>query len=741
MEVEQALQAFVEKWQLDSKAIDSLSVLSPEQLVVVIQGFDPGAGTRNVNAKLAGFIKSKVSGAGKGSATQSHATPVDEEALAAFIGQWQLDEKSVATLLSLSPENKQRAITSFAPSDTTANINAKFMGWVRSLGSGSGGNSVSSFAGGGRAQASFDDGLLIDAFVEQWGVDQSCKEMLINLSPEIRTGVITDFSPGADTTNVNAKLMTFAKKRAQMMGGGTNRGNGGMQSFFDDGSMVEAFVVNWGLDESCRTLLHSLPPDVKMSTINEFNPGSDTTNVNAKLMTFAKRKVQLMGRSGSMGTGSAAHAGQQMVTTFHGRGYGSQGGGNEMQLSAFVNQWGLDQGSQAALRGASADVQQYVMAQFAPNGSTRNVNAVFMTFMKGAMRDMQGSGGGMAGMGGMGGHMGGMSGQMPGGGHNVTGDLEADLTNFIYHWGLDEGALELMMSLPDDKIVGVMQAFNPPPGTQNVNAMLHSFVKGRLSKGEKGGGKGASLGGTSSDMRIQQFAMQWGLDEKSQQMLSGMSEQQLDAVFQNFAPSRDTVNVDAKLRSFVKANFESNPLGAAQMQAGGTKRTYNTAFQATQGGVQPHDVEIFCQTWGVDEGCRAKLMSLDEETLRGVLTDFAPGGATQNVNAKLTSFIKNRSAGKGPGKGHGSEAPGMYGGGYAGGMWPSQNPIDEFVSKWGLDEKSRAALQGLDEGTLLRVFQGFDPAPSTRNKDAKLAMWLKSIPAADGAGFKRQRMS
>eukprot|EP00746_Dinoflagellata_sp_MGD_P055432 gnl/MRDRNA2_/MRDRNA2_24119_c0_seq1.p1 gnl/MRDRNA2_/MRDRNA2_24119_c0~~gnl/MRDRNA2_/MRDRNA2_24119_c0_seq1.p1 ORF type:complete len:162 (+),score=21.81 gnl/MRDRNA2_/MRDRNA2_24119_c0_seq1:60-545(+) len=135
----QLILQFAERWGLDKMSIRYLYTLSPEQIAVVLQDFNPPSDTRNVNAKLAVFIKSMTTENRQGLQTSMPDTSMNMEMLQEFVGRWQFDQKAINALRSLSPSDMHKVMTSFAPSADTTNVNARLMKWIGFVTSESGG--------------------------------------------------------------------------------------------------------------------------------------------------------------------------------------------------------------------------------------------------------------------------------------------------------------------------------------------------------------------------------------------------------------------------------------------------------------------------------------------------------------------------------------------------------------------------------------------------------------------------
>eukprot|EP00931_Biecheleriopsis_adriatica_P070903 TRINITY_DN4473_c0_g1_i3.p1 TRINITY_DN4473_c0_g1~~TRINITY_DN4473_c0_g1_i3.p1 ORF type:complete len:400 (-),score=79.20 TRINITY_DN4473_c0_g1_i3:112-1311(-) len=337
--------------------------------------------------------------------------------------------------------------------------------------------------------------------------------------------------------------------------------------------MAAAFANTWGLDERSRSFLESLPDEVFGAVINNFNPPEGTRNIDAKLTAFARKTAAEMGLS-EVGQGAKAS-----------------------ELEQFISRWGLDEASEKLLRGQSESHIIDIMKSFDPPESTRNVNAMFCTFVRGS----RGSGGGSV--------------------------LDGAISKFVKYWGLDEASEQLLRGQSAEVINDVLQSFDPPPNTRNVSAVFSAFLRGG----------GSSIRQSSSGRlrgHVGGFVNRWGLDESCVALLQGLSPEAQDAVICSFNPGLGTQNVSAKFTSFVRG-MDKAPVSS--LPGYGKTGQRNSDAQVTR----------FIKRWGLDDVSESALLQLQSEQLKQVMQDFAPPPDTHNINAKLMSFLKSVVTGAG----------------------------------------------------------------------------------------------
>merc|ERR1719193_2561014 len=76
-----------------------------------------------------------------------------------------------------------------------------------------------------------------------------------------------------------------------------------------------------------------------------------------------------------------------------------------------------------------------------------------------------------------------------------------------------------------------------------------------------------------------------------------------------------------------------------------------------------------------------------------------------------------------------------------GGRASGGDAVAAFIAQWDLDHRSEDMLRGLPEDLLQRVLSSFEPDRNTRNRNARLASWVKILQGESGPDRKRPRLS
>lgn len=138
---------------------------------------------------------------------------------------------------------------------------------------------------------------------------------------------------------------------------------------------INQFVQNWTLDARSQQLMESLPLEVQATVIAGFNPPADTRSRDAKLNAFVRNVQQTQGQ-----TLGVTVPGQQVAWI---AGASATDPSTGALVAEFVNKWGLDEVSSKLLLGQDPGYVREVTQSFNPPADTRNVNAIFIKFMRG----------------------------------------------------------------------------------------------------------------------------------------------------------------------------------------------------------------------------------------------------------------------------------------------------------------------------------------------------------------------
>lgn len=464
------LEQFISTWGIDGDAQAALMQLEPGPLERILTSFAPKPGTRDVNRLLHGFIKS-VSGGGNGGregraagrsldvvaaqhaaaaaqaeARRAAAAAADAAAEAAaaeaqaFAMQWDLDESAESALLQLPKHLQDRLMKEFQPRPGTRDVNRLFHGFVRSVQAGlpqaaahrggaaaalaappkpaagprviparGGFNARSGFSSipkrppapprppMGQPQLSYGDLASLQAWVAQWGLDDSAHHSLLQLEPAMQARVMQEFVPKPGTRDVNRLFHGFmrsvndpASSRTRAVGRIVPPPGRSKVEVPADGSL-QSFCDTWGLDESCLSALSQLDPQVQLQVLQDFAPKAQTQDVSRLFHGFlrsvqSRASVQPRASNGkgravsALITDSFAAAGGYVIAGKHAAFTGEVPSAEE--VDTFMQAWELDESCSSSFQSQSPEVQRRVLDHFRPRPGTRDVRSLFHGFIR-----------------------------------------------------------------------------------------------------------------------------------------------------------------------------------------------------------------------------------------------------------------------------------------------------------------------------------------------------------------------
>lgn len=395
---------------------------------------------------------------------------------------------------------------------------------------------------------------------------------------------------------------------------------------------IQKYAQTIGLDETATTMLQNLAPEFQEEVYRTFS-SEGSTNVSARLVTFCKRLVQRVTEGG--GGGAVG------VDT------------DRAQMEEFCSNWGLDDRSRVCMESASQPVREYVYANFKTDENTKSVNALFMSFMKGAKnfeantssrqsevfaprhsRDQHVH-------------------HRATHGYARASRMEETLchmASFIRKFKLDSEASALLLELTDDIRETVMDSFQPPlqdEYSRLFTSFAHSRLRMRGSHAqpplqqhfESGRGHGALTtshgahgGAPSANGRKRErsddvdfFCRKWNLDESCRDVLESMSGKTREDVMAEFSPPPNAENVNRVFVGFARSrgsNSRNMPAPSPQLSAA---------------------MDSFIAQHGLDAKAQDVLVNLKPHMAEEIMATF-DGARDGNVNKLFMSFTKMKTS-------------------------------------------------------------------------------------------------
>lgn len=192
---------------------------------------------------------------------------------------------------------------------------------------------------------------------------------------------------------------------------------------------------------------------------------------------------------------------------------------------------------------------------------------------------------------------------------------------------------------------------------------------------------------------VEAFVAQWGLNQKSAAIITGLPPAVRQDVFQNFKANALTRDVNAKFMSWLSSKMRQRD----ELQC---------CLSATM-----EERQEFYHRWKLDIKCRQLVEEQRPHVQRELISNFNPPPGTTNVAGRMTAFL-NMILNK-PGQRSGQSG--------------SSADVEQFVSRWGLDGDARSSLVRLPRELQVAVMQGFNPGWQPSDVSRKFTAYVKSV--------------
>lgn len=507
--MEESLQQFCAKWQLDPEAENFLRSMEPGALEVVLSDFAPHEGTQDVAGKLYSFAK--------GISRQPR-----QEGVEAFIQKWNLDLSTAKWVRELPQEVKDPLVRDFQPKEDTQNITGKLKGFARSILSRhqhATGTSAALVGGHGGLTSSNGDERLQE-FVTRWGVEESLG-FLQGLPGLVLAKVLEQFDPKGDTMNINGRLCSFARSVADRM-----QGSGSLPATTVQQPQMGLVSPQMGL---MQPIMQPMMQTMGMPMMQPMMGTVGTVGMDPLNAFFMTQMPQ-----------GQVPMGMGMAPTMQ--------GAFTQQLdpvSSFCSRWGLSDQSRQFLLQLPQDVLNIVLAEFSPAAHTANLDGKLQTFAKSVLDRFQVAN--------------------PTTGTTVIGtSSNPQIAEFVRKWSMDEEAAAFLETLPEGPLQTVLGEFHPRAGTRNMTGKLRAFASTVMgtqgysiprAPDTAGVAPGVALDPNTLDLGEVAFLQKWGIEHNVmvKETLSTLTTDQRLRVLRDFEPAADTVDVAARLCSFAKS--------------------------------------------------------------------------------------------------------------------------------------------------------------------------------------------
>jgi len=262
----------------------------------------------------------------------------------------------------------------------------------------------------------------------------------------------------------------------------------------------------------------------------------------------------------------------------------------ERIIQEFVKWWQLDSRCLNVIRDLPDEELEEVISDFDASAGTKNVNAKFMVWMDSRLRRAEAR----------------KHKQLP---PPRKASVEA-LADFLVKWKLDKRSQRYVQSLPAAIQNTLLESFNPPIDTRNLDAKLVAFVKLQMNKESAkclrlGCGSGSSSSSSGSMRHFSQF-----LGRRK--------------------------NLDGERHGPFRWHEEgSGPGGIFDRGVG-----YWSQDQYREEETLDDAPKYFADMWGLDTSAAALLRSLNQAAQQEVIMNFRASGKLEEVNRRFAHFIK-----------------------------------------------------------------------------------------------------
>jgi len=205
------------------------------------------------------------------------------------------------------------------------------------------------------------------------------------------------------------------------------------------------------------------------------------------------------------------------------------------------------------------------------------------------------------------------------------------------------------------------------------------------------------IGSLEPDAAVEEFALKWGLDDACRSALGALPAALRAKVLAEFAPEGDVKNMRALFMSFLRRHDPTLGRQSRGGRAASAPRERGGVWQP-KGAPRVHEAKRQSKTGRIG----------------GAIRGPAIGAAVRPVaSSKPKSSVENPGAPPGLQRASGPELAGL-------------DDVETFLKRWNLDETSGALVRELPATLQRTVFIGFEPAPNTRDVNARLQAFVRS---------------
>eukprot|EP00397_Hematodinium_sp_SG-2012_P038585 GEMP01041996.1.p1 GENE.GEMP01041996.1~~GEMP01041996.1.p1 ORF type:complete len:422 (+),score=95.28 GEMP01041996.1:54-1319(+) len=417
-----------------------------------------------------------------------------------FLAKWELNEESQEAFQTLELEMQNDIMETFAPRDTSRDVNSLFMSFVRSR----------------SRNKALPEAEHHTEFFEKWKLNTKSQQVLLSLPASTQEEIMTKFQPrdtendcnpvflsfvknraGGFSTNNQQPEPTFRFKRAIAIGAARTDGAPAEDVIPADPETVQAFCTKWDLNEEAVEFLESLDPQKQTDVMDHFEPRDTSRDVNRIFLSFVRSRTGAVPR---LVQPKGAH---QKIAIQSG----------VMSRAALKQKWNLNHTALADFDQLSQVAQQRVMTEFNPRDTSRDVNSCFVSFCK----------------------------------------SRAALI-FAETWNLSNEAIQVFNDLPADLQHEVLRGFTPRDTSRDVNNVFMSYVRSRQNSSTNVGQKTSRKRPLD---KVSVFVEEWRLQPENVELLESLCAEDQAEVMTRFRPRDASRDCNAIFAKFVASTQKS----------------------------------------------------------------------------------------------------------------------------------------------------------------------------------------
>lgn len=401
--------------------------------------------------------------------------------------------------------------------------------------------------------------LLVHEFIQRWSFSDEATEFLDSLSDPVQAEVVkgfcNDIVEAEPSKDLNKAFLAFAHQ-----------------------TTAKIFIEQWGLSIQSWDYLRSLPEDVQVTIMASYNPADpNSMERDATFQAFASAKsseVSMM--KAQVGSMDPTAAYQQQLMAAQQLAAGQVAMVDPRAMNTFQAKWKLSRDSIQALMEMDVQKQADIIASFCPHDVTRDLNAVFRSFLN-SRRGPQFSRA-RSGWPAEASYPSSLA-QGYGNEYESQQDIKANDSSieiFCQRWGLDQTSLNFMRQIPPEVAEDIMGSFLPKDLNRDCNGIFMSFARSRMS-GQRipdptltqGGPRSNGYGGKPMFFNPDkpedemQFIEMWALNQNSIAMLKEVPAHLKLMVMNEFKPHDVSRDVNSVFLSFLKSRGAAAGGGAA----------------------------------------------------------------------------------------------------------------------------------------------------------------------------------